>query len=270
MARAPGRGRVETIRRQFLVELTGDGDPARHQVTSLDEVHQLLDHWVRKACHQRGALPDRADPPPVVGGRRRSRSAGRRAATGGARLGGACHRVAPEPSQNSYSHFAGDAVPERPAGRHDCSDRGTGRRVEVCPALAGQRRTRATGAGCWVLGEDARDGDRGSQRRGWPAGTQIGTKPGRQLGPGVSPAAGRPLAKRLRPAAWPHLKRMEGSAGSGGGLGCRAYAGSSTCSGSLNEFPIGSRPYASLEIALLHFLAPRGGTDDRSHGESTQ
>jgi hypothetical protein len=158
VARAPGRGRVETIRRQFLVELTGDGDPARHQVTSLDEVHQLLDHWVRKACHQRGALPDRADPPPVVGGRRRSRSAGRRAATGGARLGGACHRVAPEPSQNSYSHFAGDAVPERPAGRHDCSDRGTGRRVEVCPALAGQRRTRATGAGCWVLGEDARDG----------------------------------------------------------------------------------------------------------------
>jgi hypothetical protein len=27
---------------------------------------------------------------------------------------------------------------------------------------------------------------------------------------GVSPAAGRPLAKRLRPAAWLHLKRTEG------------------------------------------------------------
>jgi hypothetical protein len=42
----------ETIRRQFLVEVTGDGDPARHHVTSLDAVNQLLDHWVHKACHQ--------------------------------------------------------------------------------------------------------------------------------------------------------------------------------------------------------------------------
>ena len=39
----------ETIRRQFLVEVTGDGNPARHHVTSLDEVNQLLDHWVHKA-----------------------------------------------------------------------------------------------------------------------------------------------------------------------------------------------------------------------------
>ena len=41
----------ETIRRQFLAEITAGRDPARHQVTSLDEVHQLLDSWVRKACH---------------------------------------------------------------------------------------------------------------------------------------------------------------------------------------------------------------------------
>ena len=41
----------KTIRRQFLVEVTGDRDPARHQVTSRDEVNQLPDHWVRKACH---------------------------------------------------------------------------------------------------------------------------------------------------------------------------------------------------------------------------
>jgi hypothetical protein len=48
----------------------------------------------------------------------------------------------------------------------------------------------------------------------------------------------------------------------------RAYACRSSCSGSLNEFPVGSRPYASLEIASLHFLAPRGGTDDRSLEDS--
>jgi hypothetical protein len=43
----------ETIRRQFLAEITGDRDPARHQVSSLDESTRLLHHWVRKACHQR-------------------------------------------------------------------------------------------------------------------------------------------------------------------------------------------------------------------------
>ena len=43
----------ETIRRQFLAEVTAGRDPARRQVTSLDEVDQLLDSWVRKACHQR-------------------------------------------------------------------------------------------------------------------------------------------------------------------------------------------------------------------------
>jgi hypothetical protein len=42
----------ETIRRPVPAEVTEDGDPARHQVTSLDELNQLLDHSVRKACHQ--------------------------------------------------------------------------------------------------------------------------------------------------------------------------------------------------------------------------
>jgi hypothetical protein len=171
--RAPAlaRGRVErmfeTIRRQFLAEVTGDGDPARHHVTSLDEVNQLLDHWVHTACQQVHSETG-ADSPPAVGGRRPGRSAGRRAAAGGARLDGACHRAAPEPSQNSYSHFAGGAVPERPAGRRDCSDMGTGRRGRALPGTGGA----TVDAGYWVLGQDARDGDRGSRRRGWPTGTR--------------------------------------------------------------------------------------------------
>ncbi len=44
----------ETIQQQFQVEVTGQGgDPARHQVAGLEELNNLLDHWVRKACHQR-------------------------------------------------------------------------------------------------------------------------------------------------------------------------------------------------------------------------
>ncbi len=53
-----GRGKIEkafqTIQQQFLVEVTGDkDDPARHPVTSLDELNELLDHWVRVVYHQR-------------------------------------------------------------------------------------------------------------------------------------------------------------------------------------------------------------------------
>ena len=43
----------ETIRRQFPVEITGDRDPARHQVTSPDEVDQAAAPLGAKACHQR-------------------------------------------------------------------------------------------------------------------------------------------------------------------------------------------------------------------------
>ncbi len=53
-----GRGKVEkvfqTIQQQFLVEVTGDEQhPARHPVTSLDELNELLDHWVAGVYHAR-------------------------------------------------------------------------------------------------------------------------------------------------------------------------------------------------------------------------
>jgi putative transposase len=57
--RPMGRGKIErvfeTIQQQFLVEITGDDDdnPARHPVTSLDQLSDLLDHWVREVYHQR-------------------------------------------------------------------------------------------------------------------------------------------------------------------------------------------------------------------------
>ena len=56
--RPMGRGKVErafeTIQQQFLVEVdAGDGDPARHAAAGLDELNDLLDHWVRVVYHQR-------------------------------------------------------------------------------------------------------------------------------------------------------------------------------------------------------------------------
>ena len=53
-----GRGKIEkvfqTIQQQFLAGVTaGTGDPARHPVTSLDELNDLLDHWVREVYHRR-------------------------------------------------------------------------------------------------------------------------------------------------------------------------------------------------------------------------
>jgi putative transposase len=56
--RPMGRGKVErafeTIQQQFLVEVdAGGGNPARHPVAGLEELNDLLEHWVRGVCHQR-------------------------------------------------------------------------------------------------------------------------------------------------------------------------------------------------------------------------
>ena len=56
--RPAGRGKIEkvflTIQQQFLVEVDpGGGDPARHQVASMDELNNVLDYWVRQVYHQR-------------------------------------------------------------------------------------------------------------------------------------------------------------------------------------------------------------------------
>jgi putative transposase len=52
-----GRGKIEkvfqTIQQQFLVEVTAGDDPARHPVAGLEELNDLLDHWVREVYHQR-------------------------------------------------------------------------------------------------------------------------------------------------------------------------------------------------------------------------
>jgi putative transposase len=76
--RPMGRGKVErvfeTIRGQFLVEITGaGGDPARHHVADLGELNQAFKHWVDKVYHRRvhsetGQSPGQrwADGGPVV------------------------------------------------------------------------------------------------------------------------------------------------------------------------------------------------------------
>jgi hypothetical protein len=44
----------QTIQQQFLVEVTSiTDDRARHRVASLEELNDLLDHWVREVYHQR-------------------------------------------------------------------------------------------------------------------------------------------------------------------------------------------------------------------------
>src|SRR5437879_2643400 len=56
-------------------------------------------------------------------------------------------------------------------------------------------------AGYPLLGEDARDGDRGSRRRDDRREPRLERSPAHSLGWGKS-GGWRPLAKRLRPAAW--------------------------------------------------------------------
>jgi putative transposase len=56
--RPQGRGKVErvieTIQQQFMVEVAGDErHPARHPVSSLDELNRLLEAWVRTVYHAR-------------------------------------------------------------------------------------------------------------------------------------------------------------------------------------------------------------------------
>src|ERR1019366_8386591 len=63
-----GRGKIEkvfqTIQQQFLAGVTaGTGDPARHPVTSLDELNDLPGHWVREVHHRRGHTATRGGPP---------------------------------------------------------------------------------------------------------------------------------------------------------------------------------------------------------------
>jgi putative transposase len=43
-----------TVQQQFLVEVdAGGGNPARDPVAGLEELNDLLEHWVRGVCHQR-------------------------------------------------------------------------------------------------------------------------------------------------------------------------------------------------------------------------
>jgi putative transposase len=45
---------IETIQQQFMVEVTGDERlPARHPVSSLEELNRLLEAWVRTVYHAR-------------------------------------------------------------------------------------------------------------------------------------------------------------------------------------------------------------------------
>jgi putative transposase len=54
--RPEGRGKIErlfeTVRGQFLVEITGTGEPGRHQVTDLAELNRLFTAWVETVYHR--------------------------------------------------------------------------------------------------------------------------------------------------------------------------------------------------------------------------
>lgn len=55
--RPEGRGKIErffkTVRDQFLVEITGDNEPGRHQVADLLELNRLFTAWVETVYHRR-------------------------------------------------------------------------------------------------------------------------------------------------------------------------------------------------------------------------
>lgn len=55
--RPQGRGKIErffrTVREQFLVELTGTGEPGRHHVEDLAELNRLFTAWVEQVYHRR-------------------------------------------------------------------------------------------------------------------------------------------------------------------------------------------------------------------------
>jgi putative transposase len=54
--RPEGRGKIErlfeTVRGQFLVEITGTGEPGRHQVSDLAELNRLFTAWVETVYHR--------------------------------------------------------------------------------------------------------------------------------------------------------------------------------------------------------------------------
>ena len=54
--RPQGRGKIErlfrTVREQFLVEITGEHEPGRHQVNDLLELNRLFTAWVEGAYHR--------------------------------------------------------------------------------------------------------------------------------------------------------------------------------------------------------------------------
>ena len=54
--RPEGRGKIErlfeTVRGQFLVEITGTGEPGRHHVTDLGELNRLFTAWVEQVYHR--------------------------------------------------------------------------------------------------------------------------------------------------------------------------------------------------------------------------
>jgi putative transposase len=55
--RPEGRGKIErlfeTVRGQFLVEVTGTGEPGRHHVADLSELNRLFTAWVETVYHHR-------------------------------------------------------------------------------------------------------------------------------------------------------------------------------------------------------------------------